>query len=67
MDFDSVERALDGCYGVYVNIDGFTVKESDEIWASIRIFEIANRIPTLRHFVFSSIDYYLKVIISLQI
>jgi hypothetical protein len=46
---------------VLIRNTGFTVKESDEIWASIRIWEIANRIPTLRHFVFSSIDYYLKV------
>lgn len=61
MDFDSVERALQGCYGVFVNTDGFTVKESDEIWAGIRIFEIAKRIPTLRHLVYSSIDYLLKL------
>ncbi|KAH6677249.1 hypothetical protein B0J14DRAFT_338387 [Halenospora varia] len=61
MDFDSVEAALQNCYGVFVNTDGFTVKESDEIWAAIRIWEIANTIPTLRHFLWSSIDYYLKL------
>jgi hypothetical protein len=61
MDFDSVRRSLQDCYRVYVNTDGFTVKESDEIFAGIRIFEISNTIPTLRHFVYSSIDYYLQL------
>ncbi|KAM0255380.1 hypothetical protein ACHAQJ_005822 [Trichoderma viride] len=61
MDFDSVERALQDCYGVFVNTDGFTVNEPDELWAGVRIFEIANTIPTLRHFVYSSIDYYLRL------
>ncbi|QYT02280.1 NAD-P-binding protein [Trichoderma simmonsii] len=61
MDFDSVERALQNCYGVFVNTDGFTVNEPDELWAGVRIFEIANTIPTLRHFVYSSIDYYLRL------
>jgi hypothetical protein len=34
---------------------------SDEIFAAIRIWEISQRIPTLRHFVWSGIDYHLKV------
>lgn len=29
MDFDSVERALQDCYGVYVNIDGKFIPLSD--------------------------------------
>lgn len=61
MDFDSVRLALQDCYGVYVNTDGFTVKESDEIFAGIRIFEISNTIPTLRHFIYGSIDYYIQL------
>jgi hypothetical protein len=61
LDFDTVEQALQGCYGVYVNTDGFTVKESDELWAGVRIFEIANTVPTLRHFVYAGIDYYLQL------
>jgi hypothetical protein len=40
---------------------GFTVNEPDELWAGVRIFEIANTVPTLRHFVYSSIDYYLQL------
>ncbi|KAH8652130.1 hypothetical protein BX600DRAFT_489432 [Xylariales sp. PMI_506] len=61
MDFDTVEKALEDCYGVFVNTDGFTVNEPDELWAGVRIFEIANTIPTLRHYVYSSIDYYLQL------
>ncbi|RDW56779.1 NmrA family protein [Coleophoma cylindrospora] len=61
MDFASVEKALEDCYGVYVNTDGFTVNEPDELWAGVRIFEVANTIPTLRHFVYSSVDYYLQL------
>jgi NmrA-like family len=60
MDIDSVRNALQDCYGLFLNTDSFTVKEGDEIWAAIRIFEISNRIPTLRHFVWSGIDYALK-------
>lgn len=40
---------------------GFTVKEADEIWAAMRIYEIAKASPTLRHFVWSGLDYHLKV------
>jgi hypothetical protein len=42
-------------------VAGFTVKEADEIWAAMRIYEIAKTCPTLRHFVWSGLDYYLKV------
>ena len=37
------------------------MNERDELWAGIRIFELANTIPTLCHFVYSSIDYYLQL------
>lgn len=40
---------------------GYTVNEADELWAGVRIFEIANTVSTLRHFVYSSIDYYLRI------
>ncbi|KAJ5784336.1 uncharacterized protein N7503_009548 [Penicillium pulvis] len=61
MDMKSVESALQDCYGVFVNTDGFTVKEADEIWAAMRIYEIAKACPTLRHIVWSGLDYYLKL------
>jgi hypothetical protein len=40
---------------------GFTVNERDELWAGVRIFEIASAIPTMRHFVYAGIDYYLQL------
>lgn len=48
-------------YGVWVNTDGFTVGEQKETWAGIRIFEIAKEIGTVKHYVYSSLDYVLKV------
>ncbi|KAF7288913.1 NmrA domain-containing protein [Mycena indigotica] len=59
-DIASVARAMDGIYGVYVNTDGFTVGEIEEIYAGIRIFETAKRVPTLRHYVYSGLIYALK-------
>lgn len=61
MDFKAVRSALQGCYGVYVNTDSYTVNEQDELWAGIRIWETANTVPGLRHFVYASIDYYLEL------
>jgi hypothetical protein len=40
------------------------VKEGDEIWAAIRLFETAQTVPTLRHFVWSGLDYALKVLLT---
>lgn len=37
------------------------MKEGDEIWAAMRIYETAKNVPTLKHFVWSGLDYYLKV------
>lgn len=61
MDFEAVRSALQGCYGVYVNTDSYTVNEQDELWAGVRVWEIANSVPGLRHFVYASIDYYLEL------
>jgi len=60
MNFDEVFAALDGVYGAYINTDGFTVGEQAEIFAGIRIFELAKQIGTLKHYVWSSLDYALK-------
>ncbi|KAJ7300820.1 NAD(P)-binding protein [Mycena albidolilacea] len=60
MDFDSVARALEGAYGVWVNTDGFTVGEAAEIYAGMRIYEVAKRVPSLRHYVWSNLPYVLK-------
>jgi len=57
----SVAAALDGAYGAWVNVDGFTVGEQREIYAGIRIFELAKQTKSLRHYIWSSLDYNLKV------
>ncbi|KAF7340370.1 NmrA-like family domain-containing protein 1 [Mycena venus] len=60
MDFASVAHALEGCYGAWVNTDGFTVGEMEEIYAGMRIYEVAKRVPSLRHYVWSNVRYVLK-------
>ena len=60
-DFSRVRAALDGVWGVWANTDGFTVGEAKEIHAGMRIFEIAKSVKSVRHFVWSSLDYSLKV------
>ncbi|KAI0260669.1 NAD-P-binding protein [Gloeopeniophorella convolvens] len=56
----SVFAALEGAYGAWVNTDGFTIGEQREIYIGMRIFELAKQAKTLRHYVWSSIDYFLK-------
>ena len=60
-DLASVAAALDGAYGTWVNIDGFTVGEQREIYAGMRVFELAKQSKSLRHYVWSSLGYNLKV------
>ena len=64
-DLASVAAALNGAYGVWVNIDGFTVGEQREIYAGMRIFELAKQTKSLRHYVWSSLSYNLKVCVHL--
>ena len=52
---------MQGVYGAWVNTDGFTVGEAKEVWAGMRIFEIALQAGTVRHYVWSSLDYALRV------
>jgi hypothetical protein len=60
-DLASVAAALNGAYGTWVTIDGFTVGEQREIYAGMRIFELAKQTKSLRHYVWSSLNYGLKV------
>ncbi|KAF7980906.1 hypothetical protein HWV62_36099 [Athelia sp. TMB] len=60
-DFASLQAAFDGVYGVFVNTDTFTIGEQREIYANMRIFEIAKQTKTLRHYVFSGLGYALKL------
>ncbi|KAA1467630.1 NAD-P-binding protein [Dentipellis sp. KUC8613] len=57
---ESVAKALEGVYGAWVNTDGFTVGEQKEIYAGIRIFELAKVAGTVRHYVWSNLDYSFK-------
>ena len=59
-----MEAALKGVYGAWVNTDGFTVGEQKEIYAGIRSFELAKQTASMRHYVWSSLDYGLKVSLS---
>ncbi|KAI5117438.1 hypothetical protein M0805_007008 [Coniferiporia weirii] len=59
-DFSAVYEALKGVYGVWANTDGFTVGEVREVYAGMRIFELAKQIGTVRHYIWSSLDYSTK-------
>ena len=60
-DFDSVYAALEGAYGAFVNTDSFTIGEAKEIYTGMRIFELTKQIGTLKHYVWSGLDYSFKV------
>jgi hypothetical protein len=60
MDFNSVLKALENCYGVFVNTDSFTIGEQAEVFAGMRIFELAKQVGTLKHYVYSSLEYITK-------
>ncbi|KAL4264199.1 NmrA-like oxidoreductase [Pleurotus pulmonarius] len=59
-NLQSVAAAFEGVYGAWVNTDGFTVGEQKEIYAGLKIFEIAKRTPSVRHYVWSNLDYASK-------
>ncbi|KAJ7474239.1 NAD-P-binding protein [Mycena latifolia] len=60
-DLESVAKALDGAYGAWVNTDGFTVGEIQEIYSGMRIYETAKQVRSLRHYVWSSLPYVSKI------
>ncbi|TDL18911.1 NAD-P-binding protein [Rickenella mellea] len=60
MDFPKVAEALKGVYGTWVNTDGFTVGEAKELYAGMRIFELAKQTGTVKHYVWSNLDYVAK-------
>ena len=60
-DLPTVLDALQGVWGVWNNTDGFTVGEMKEVYAGIRIFELAKQVKTVRHYVWSNLDYSFKV------
>ncbi|EIM84006.1 nmrA-family protein [Stereum hirsutum FP-91666 SS1] len=59
-DLDSMEAALTGVYGAWINIDTFTVGEMKEMWSAMRIYELAKKVG-VKHFVWSSLEYITKI------
>ncbi|TFK74369.1 nmrA-family protein [Pluteus cervinus] len=57
----SLAKAFEGCYGAFVNTDTYTVGEEREIYAGIKIYEAARRTNTMRHLVWSNLDYGSKL------
>jgi hypothetical protein len=45
---------------VFVNTDGFTIGEKEELFVAFRIYELA-RGAGVKHFVWSALDYLSKV------
>ncbi|TFY82547.1 hypothetical protein EWM64_g1467 [Hericium alpestre] len=60
LDVPAVLAAMQGVYGAFVNTDGFTVGEQREVYAGIRIFELAKQ-AGLKHFTWSGGPYSLKL------
>ena len=60
LKFDTVLKALENCYGAFVNTDSFTIGEQAELFAGMRIFELAKQVGTLKHYVYSSLDYVMR-------
>ncbi|KAH6985498.1 hypothetical protein EDB80DRAFT_590845 [Ilyonectria destructans] len=54
-----LHRAFRGVYGAWVNTDGFTLGQKNELFYGIRAYEIA-RHEGVEHYVWASTDYALK-------
>ncbi|KIK55539.1 hypothetical protein GYMLUDRAFT_175551 [Collybiopsis luxurians FD-317 M1] len=59
-DAKSIAAALEGCHGVFVNIDTFSVGTQTEIYTGIKLFEQAHR-AGIKHFIWSGLDYASKL------
>ncbi|KAF4451660.1 hypothetical protein F53441_5339 [Fusarium austroafricanum] len=54
-----LRNGLDGCDGIFLNIDGFTVGEKVEMFWTMRIYELAVQ-HKIKHFVFGNLDYGMR-------
>ncbi|EHK99438.1 putative NmrA-like family domain-containing protein 1 [Glarea lozoyensis 74030] len=54
-----LHRAFHGVYGAWVNTDGFTLGEKNELFYGFRAYEIA-RAEGVQHYVYACTDYALK-------
>jgi len=56
-----LRAGLDGCWGAFVNLDGFVTGEQGETFWAIRAWELAVQTPSLRFFVYGNLEYGLKL------
>ncbi|KAK5684095.1 hypothetical protein LTS10_003959 [Elasticomyces elasticus] len=54
-----LHTAFTGVYGAWVNLDGFTLGEKNELFYGIRAYEIA-RHHGVKHYIFANTDYALR-------
>ena len=54
--------ALQGVWGAFVDTDSFTVGEQMRIYFGMCIFELSKQAKTVRHYLWSSLDYVAKVL-----
>ena len=54
-----LHAAFNGVYGAFVNTDGFTLGEKNELFYGIRAYEIA-RHNKVKHYVWANSDYALR-------
>ena len=52
---EDLHRALNGVWGAWVNTDGFTIGEKNELFYGVRAYEIA-RHERVQHYVYASTD-----------
>lgn len=57
---EDLHKALNGVWGAWVNTEGFTIGEKNELFYGIRAYEIA-RHERVQHYVYASTDYAVKV------
>ncbi|KAJ3113035.1 hypothetical protein HDU96_003845 [Phlyctochytrium bullatum] len=56
---DDVRRFFNDCYGAYVNTDGFSIGEREELFWGFRLFEIAAELG-VKHYIYGSVPYATK-------
>ena len=56
-----LRRAFEGVTAAFVNTNGFGIGEKAELYWGMRIFEIAKEEKSMRHYVWSNLDYALKL------
>jgi hypothetical protein len=54
-----LHNVFQGAYGAWVNLDGFTLGEKDELFYGVRAYEVA-RSERVQHYVWANIEYALE-------